>query len=308
MEQSSTSTPAEGSMATPLFSTSCRVFHSARKSDMKIFVLRSISRLDLSSIDRLRNKIVNQLGPGIVPADQPFDVGYMRGTTKVCIHSDEDLVEVWRNIEKGSCELWCDGAVEATRANKRSMPLPSALRCSSDSDDDSYAAERKKKKKKKGTSALKEKNARIETHIEELKKKHQDKFTSIQYRLWAEMLDVGTHKSFDDAPCAPMFTRVKQGKPAQSPLTEAFTEMASSIASVFSKQNTSPNPTTPTKTTSSMPSSSPYKVAELRSKYIQQLRELHSLLEAGALTDSEYVEEKELILQQLKVSKNQFNS
>ena len=41
MEQSSTSMPAEGSMATPLFSTPCSVFYSARKSDMKIFSFRT---------------------------------------------------------------------------------------------------------------------------------------------------------------------------------------------------------------------------------------------------------------------------
>ena len=154
------------------------------------------------------------------------------------------------------------------------------------------------KKKKKKTSALQEKKSRIEEYIEQLKDKHQDKYSRIQYRLWAEMVDVGTHKSIDDAPGAPMFTAGgKQGKIAQSPLTQAFTEMASSIATVFSSQNVSPNP--PAKTSSS----SPYKVADLRDKYIQQLRELHSLLEAGAINDAEYAEEKETVVKQLKTTR-----
>ena len=72
----------------------------------------------------------------------------------------------------------------------------------------------------------------------------------------------------------------------------------SQLLNVFSSQNVSPNP--PAKTSSS----SPYKVADLRGKYIQQLRELHSLLEAGAINDAEYAEEKETVLKQLKTSQS----
>ena len=146
------------------------------------------------------------------------------------------------------------------------------------------------------------KNSRIEEYIEQLKDKHQDRYTRIQYRLWAEMLNVGTHKSLDDAPCAPIFTadRAKQSKVAQSPLTHALTEVATSFVTAFSRssQNTSPNPQAP-KTSSS----SPYKVADLRGKYIQQLKELHSLLEAGAINDDEYAVEKEAIFEQLKTTR-----
>ena len=39
---------------------------------------------------------------------------------------------------------------------------------------------------------------------------------------------------------------------------------------------------------------------ELRSKYIQQLKELHLLVEAGALTEQEYFDQKEPLLHQLK--------
>ena len=79
-----------------------------------------------SSKDRLRDQIVNQLGDGILPVDQPFDIGYMKGTIKVCIHSQEDLTEVWRKIEKESCVLWCDGAAEVAKTpskDKRTLYL-----------------------------------------------------------------------------------------------------------------------------------------------------------------------------------------
>ena len=132
----------------------------------------------------------------------------MRGTAKICIHSEEDLLEAWSKIEKESCMLWCDGTAEVVKSSSRTTKRALPLQSSSESDDD-YGSDVSKKK----TSALQEKNSRIEEYIEQLKDKHQDKYSRIQYRLWAEMVDVGTHKSIDDAPGAPMFTAGgKQGK------------------------------------------------------------------------------------------------
>ena len=106
------------------------------------------------------------------------------------------------------------------------------------------------------------------------------------------MIDIGTHKSLDEAPSVPMFS--KGGRQTQSSaFTNAFTNMASSIVSVLS---------TPTKSSStgSSSSSSPVRVVQLRSQYIQQLKDLHSLFAAGALSEQEYAEEKDSILAQLK--------
>ena len=43
-------------------------------------------------------------------------------------------------------------------------------------------------------SALQEKNKRIDKTVVLLREKHSGRFTTIQYCLWAEMLDVGTHR------------------------------------------------------------------------------------------------------------------
>jgi uncharacterized radical SAM superfamily Fe-S cluster-containing enzyme len=48
--------------------------------------------------------------------------------------------------------------------------------------------------KRKKVSALEEKNERIEEMVRNLRKKHDDRHTSIQYRLWSEMIDIGTHR------------------------------------------------------------------------------------------------------------------
>ena len=137
----------------PLFTASLRVCYS-RKADTKVFVLRSLSNHDLSSIDQLRSKIVKQLGDGIVPAGQPFDVGYMRGATKICIHSEEDLLEAWSKIEKESCMLWCDGTTEVVKGSSRTTKRALPLQSSSESNDEESVMSKKKKKK---TSALQEK-------------------------------------------------------------------------------------------------------------------------------------------------------
>ena len=49
---------------------------------------------------------------------------------------------------------------------------------------------------------------------------------------------------------------------------------------------------------------SPGKTASLRSNYLQQIRDLHFLLESGALTDAEFSEQKRAILNDLKKLSN----
>ena len=46
--------------------------------------------------------------------------------------------------------------------------------------------------------------------------------------------------------------------------------------------------------------SSPGKIADIRAKYIQQIKELHSLFESGALTETEFLDQKRPVLEQLK--------
>ena len=124
----------------------------------------------------------------------------------------------------------------------------------SDSDPENLSPLPQKKKK---TSAIEEKKQRVQELIRLTQDKHGDKFTKIQYRLWAEMIDIGTHKSLDEAPSVPMFS--KGGRQTQSSaLTNAFTNMASSIASVLS------TPTKSSSTGSSSSSSSPVRVVQLR--------------------------------------------
>jgi len=119
----------------------------------------------------------------------------------------------------------------------------------------------------------------------------RSKGTPLQCTLWAEMVCVGTHKSLDNPPQVQMFTGKRKQKP-DNEMSTVFTELAKSVVNVLSPQTRPP--------TTNSGGVSPSKLADLRSKYIHQMRELHSLYELGALTESEFKEQKEPILSQLK--------
>ena len=80
--------------------------------------------------------------------------------------------------------FWCEGVSEAKK-----------IEISSSEDEEDYLRKPKRKRKKKErVSRLKEKYEKIEEYITELRQKHGDKYYSLQYRMWGEMLDVGTYK------------------------------------------------------------------------------------------------------------------
>ena len=44
---------------------------------------------------KLRHEIHRQLCGCIVSSDLSYDVGYLKGQTKLCMHSEADQMEVW---------------------------------------------------------------------------------------------------------------------------------------------------------------------------------------------------------------------
>ena len=111
-------------------------------------------------------------------------------------------------------------------------------------------------------------------------------------------------RSLDDPPDHPVFKAGGAKKPNQvQVLTTAVTEMARAVTAPGS--GTSPS----SGTTATFPSQtgpvaaggiSPWKIANLRSSYLQQIRDLHSLYENGAITECEFQEQKLPILDHLK--------
>ena len=101
------------------------------------------------------------------------------------------------------------------------------------------------------------------------------------------------YRSLDDPPGIPAFapTRRQSSGPVAQP-TSALTQIAGAMTP-FSQPSVVTTPTT-------SGGISPAKVANLRSNYLQQMRDLHMLFESGAISEAEFMEQKVPILQQLK--------
>lgn len=85
-------------------------------------------------------------------------------------------------------------------------------------------------------------------------------------------------------------------------LTSAVAEIAKAMAQQHSSQQHAP-PSSVSTTTTPTSGVSPAKLADLRRNYLGQVKDLHSLLECGAITESEFAEQKAPILDQLKKMK-----
>ena len=156
-----------------------KVINPTKKKEFETYVLREVSKDRISTPTLLRKELIQQFGESLVSSAQDFAVGYYRGCCKLSICSPADIEEVWKCACKGeNITLWCNG------------PKQTRIEIGSDSDEDVVPKQRKKQKR----CALDEKNRRVKKLASSLREKHGDTFTKIQYRLWAEMVDVGTHK------------------------------------------------------------------------------------------------------------------
>ena len=83
----------------------------------------------------------------------------------------------------------------------------------SDTDIDEEELVSKRATKKRKTSAAMPKDERVNLLISSLRSIHGEKYNALQYRLWAEMIDIGTHASQDTPPNVPInqsFSEKKQ--------------------------------------------------------------------------------------------------
>ena len=147
---------------------------------MPCVCLRNVDETSLTTHRKLIEEIQNQFGSVLIPETHQLPVGYFKGTTKITIRTDADVADIWtcvRNNEQ--IALWCQG-------NHLSD-------VSSDSDDE-LPPKKKRKADKKKLSALEEKANQVEQIIHTLREKHGNQLNTIQYCLWVEMVDIGTHR------------------------------------------------------------------------------------------------------------------
>lgn len=266
-----------------------KVFNPKKKRDSKIFMLHL--RLDeLSTLKHLQEQILEQIGKKHVRFDLKFDVGYLAGSQNICFHEKDDMKQKLMGLSKKGKTLWCNGL-------KLLPDVDSDVTIcldSSDSEDDRRPAAKKCK-----TNASESKAQRVDALANELREKHKDKFNKIQYKLWAEALDVKRHTSKDDPPAGPIWNTKKARKNnSVDSMATAFTDMANSVASAFTREKpTSPKPA-PVTPDVREPNVSPGRKIDFQDKLLKQIDFLHKMYERGAITSEQFEKRRESLLLQ----------
>lgn len=111
------------------------------------------------------------------------------------------------------------------------------------------------------------------------------------------MIQCGTHEDYEDPPRVPQITGLVPRHKKES-LTEAITGAAVAVAKIFAPTPKSPEGTIPS--SSGLSGLSPGKCVELRLKNLQQLKFIQQLMDDGVLSQSEFEEQKNMILQYLR--------
>ena len=113
------------------------------------------------------------------------------------------------------------------------------------------------------------------------------------------MIHVGSHKHYDTPPTVPMFGMT--AKPSKGTnLSEALSSVAEGLMRVWKTPESASCSCSKSTLPASEKSLSPINCATLRSQHIQQLKELHQLLEVSAISQDEYVRQKDTIFEKMK--------
>ena len=121
-------------------------------------------------------------------------------------------------------------------------------------------------------------------------------------RLWANMLQVGTWKDKENPPQNPMFGYNGKSQTKTPSLTEPLSSVAEGLAYALPYPTPSGNQSPPTSFCAQLNEMgvSPSKCASLRSQYIDQLKQLHQLLELTVISKDEYDLQKADILKKMQ--------
>ena len=263
---------------------SLRVINPKRKSLFEMKKFTSESRFQFPG--ELRSHIKEEFTT-VVPESDNFSLGYYqkgRGNSKIFLINENDMDTMYTQYaEAQEIQLWCDG------------------RC--DKLDNTDSVEPPKKRSRQDT--CNSKRSAIQEEVEEihlkLKEKHADKYTPAQLRLWANMLQIGTHKDYNMPPDVPMFGGGKKRYEKHSEVVDALSGIAEGIVRALKPHSGTQSPTHASVSSQSTTcvGVSPGKQVQLRGQLITQIKQLHELLEAGAISLEEYNSQKAPTLEKL---------
>ena len=266
-----------------------KIFHPSRKRESKIYML-NLNLSKMKTLKSLQEEILDQLGKSVIKFDLKLDVGWLSGSRRINFTDGDDIRSELKCIKSKSKSLWCDG-------QRKKIPADSNTVVTIDSDSDGEDLPAPKKQK---MNALDAKVLRVDKLANELQQKHGDKCNKIQYKLWAEALDVKKHDSKEFPPDGPIWGSKKSKKApgGVSEMASAFTHMANSVASAFQPSNVK-EVTTPTKETKQSMGISPGKKIDLQDKLLRQIDMIHQMFEKGAVTSQQYEKRRDSLIAQL---------
>ena len=197
-----------------------------------------------------------------------FVCGYLDKASKRWIEDDQDLEAMYQLFKNRDCDvtLWC---IAEKRGKKRKI------------EESEEAAPTKRASKEDQVDAM----------AMELREKHGEKYDFRQLQLWARMKLNGQHTSLEHPPCIPFFSGANVKPAKRESLSDALTSAATAVVGILKGKSDN----LPTEGTMS-----PGKRAQVSGQYLEQLEKLLKLQESGALTASEFEEQKEITLANLK--------
>ena len=273
-----------------------KIFNPKKRSK---FIVRQLHHFDgrFMSVNSIKQAFSDELGEEVPDVDSDYSVGYFEGRhqKKRWLANGEDLAIMYQIFKPGSeVFLWCDGRDEDSQISSRNNSQTSSRNNSQESSVNKRQAREEE----------------LDTVVKELKEKHEDNYTTPQLRLWARMIVSGTHDDMDDPPRVPMIIGAPMPKKQkQNSMTSALVDAATAFAKVLSPSvphncsSVEPvtSAVTPVSSTKSCRSGvSPGKLADVRMKNLEQLRCMQKLMEDGILSQEEFREQKEIIMNILR--------
>ena len=267
----------EGTQANPeqhRYTYNIKIINPKKRSQ---FVMEKFRRFNtFKSVDEIREAIREECHDSSV-SDGNFDVGYLKGRGKIWIKDEEDISSMYKLYGYGPVNMWCHGDGYDDESENT---VHSGTKRHSTEDNLTKPSKRQ---------AIREE---VEEIFSELQEKHSSAYTPAQLRLWANMLQVGTHKDYDNPPNVPMFGKV--AKKRETGMNDALSSIAEGV--IRALKGTPQCDTPQCYTSTSMPTgASPNK----RSQCIEQIKQLHQLFEINAITKEEYEQQKTNILSKM---------
>ena len=278
------------STSAPVYVYRVKVINPQNKKNFLWLNLHGVSRRFTSPID-LKQQLIDSLKDNVPPlsAIDSFHVGYLQkpSQAKQWIVSSDDLDCMYAKLSSNEVSLWCDMRV-AQSVDKTARSSGKTKRSASTQDGAPPS-------KRPTNYALREDE--IEELASEIREKHSDSLTYPQYKLWARLIKNGQHKDMSKPPDHPMIT----GKYSKTPKTkdvDVVDVVSGCAVAIVKALKGSPDKTTSTPGVAV--GISPGKKAILSGQYLKQLETIQKLKDDCVLSTTEFNNQKERILNNLK--------